>query len=54
MQIVKCEECPYKKTCLPFMIDQTITGCGMPLYWAKKIRISEVTVEHSVKEGRKE
>lgn len=54
--IVKCrptkpdkEECPMIHTCLARLTDKTITGCGIPLWWAGAIPRTDVQVEHTVR-----
>lgn len=54
--IVKClptkegkNPCPMIRTCLARLTDRTITGCGVPLWYAGLITRQEVTVEHTVK-----
>jgi len=54
--IVKCkptqpekEDCPLIRFCIARMNDRTITGCGIPLWYAGVIHREEVQVEHTVK-----
>lgn len=54
--IVKCnpiqpgkERCPLIRFCIARMNDRTITGCGIPLWYAGVIRREQVEVEHTVK-----
>ena len=54
--IVKCRatnpektDCPMIQTCLVRLTDGTITGCGVPLWYAGLIRIEEIMVEHTVR-----
>lgn len=53
--IVKCnptqpgkERCPLIRFCIAQMNDRTITGCGIPLWYAGVIRREQVEVEHTV------
>lgn len=58
--IVKCRatkpdktDCPMIKTCLARLTDRTITGCGIPLWYAGLINREAIMVEHTVrKENR--
>ena len=59
--IVKCkptqadkEPCPMIRTCLARLTDKTITGCGIPLFYAGLISLAEVQVEHTVRRGEEE
>ena len=45
------QECPMLRTCLARLTDRTITGCGIPLWYAGVIRREQVEVEHTVREG---
>ena len=54
--IVKCKPtekdkspCPMIRCCMARMTDQTITGCGIPLFVAGIIKKEEIMVEHTVK-----
>ena len=54
--IVKCkptqpdkQPCPMIRLCIARMNDRTITGCGIPLWYAGVIRREQVEVEHTVK-----
>ena len=54
--IVKCrpvnkdkKSCPMIQTCLARLTDRTITGCGVPLWWAGVIKREEIMVEHTVR-----
>ena len=54
--IVKCKptqsdkkECPIITCCLARLTDRTITGCGIPLWYAGVIRSEQVEVEHTMK-----
>ena len=56
--IVKCkptqpgkERCPLIRFCIARMNDRTITGCGIPLWYAGVIRREQVEVAHTVWEG---
>lgn len=56
--IVKCkstqpgkENCPMIRYCIARMNDRTITGCGIPLWYAGVIRREQVEVEHTVRDG---
>ena len=57
-QIVKCRakhedktktDCPMLPYCLARLTDGTISGCGIPLYYAGMIKRDEIMVEHTVK-----
>ena len=55
--IVKCkptlqgkESCPLIRFCIARMNDRTITGCGIPLWYAGVIRREQVEVEHTVRD----
>ena len=59
--IVKCipseeskKPCPMIQTCLARITDRTITGCGIPLWYAGVISKDAVMVEHTIKEERNE
>ena len=54
--IVKCkptqpdkQPCPLIRYCIARMNDRTITGCGIPIWYAGVIRREQVEVEHTVK-----
>ena len=44
------DPCPMLPYCLARLADQSITGCGVPLYIAGLIRKSEILVERTFKE----
>ncbi len=55
--IVKCkptqpdkQTCPLICFCIARMNDRTITGCGIPLWYAGMIRREQVQVEHTVRD----
>lgn len=56
--IVKCKDngglgdCPYRRFCIPPMIDKTITGCSLPFVWNGLAHESSAVVEHTVKEEK--
>ena len=45
------DKCPLFDTCLARLTDGTVTGCGIPLYYAGYISKSEIVVQHTVQEG---
>lgn len=54
--IVKCKptqpdktDCPMIRYCLARLTDMTITGCGIPLWYAGVIRREDIQVEHTVR-----
>ena len=56
MSIVKCiptqpdkQSCPMIQTCLARLTDGTITGCGIPLWYAGLIKLEEIMVEHTAR-----
>lgn len=56
--IVKCHptkpdktDCPMLPYCLARLTDRTITGCGIPLWYAGAIKYEEIRVEHTVREA---
>lgn len=58
--IVKCKptkadktECPMIKTCLARLTDRTITGCGIPLWYAGLIQHEQIMVEHTIRKDVK-
>lgn len=47
------DPCPILPYCLARLADQSITGCGVPLYIAGLIRKSEILVERTFKEEKR-
>ena len=61
MPTVKCkptqpdkEQCPMIRYCLARLTDGTITGCGIPLWYAGLIKREDILVEHTVDMSEKE
>ena len=46
------DKCPLFDTCLARLTDGTVTGCGIPLYYAGYISKSEIVVQHTVIDGK--
>lgn len=42
-------KCPYIKTCIARLADETIKGCGMALYVNGLIKYDEIGVAHTAK-----
>ena len=53
--IVNCKaktgktDCPMIQTCIARLTDETITGCGVPLWCAGIIKRDEIEVLHTVR-----
>lgn len=43
-------DCPMIRYCLARLTDGTITGCGIPLWYAGLIQRADIQVEHTVME----